>query len=286
MQDGDEFGIIWDTELLPRPDQIIPPADYAKLASNKTEPKDLNVNDQEGLARSYSACVKSNVLGRIANLHLALCDMQPAGACDELAIELAKAQSVAVDAAKTGRVVEVPWRAKEMVKRRGYPDFMSANRETYISEKPLGMIYHRANETITDNVANLMISRPDPELLVEGYLSFLEKARSVYQAYCCDLKVVLNKLNLQHEEELFLGRALEWHPLFESNKGRAMQVMCFRALEFFLASYKLSRRGGGANKQPFGQLGFCSVSKVILNSSFGRPGFCWFLVYGSLWLGC
>ena len=163
-----------------------------------------------------------------------------------------------------------------MVKRRGYPDFMSANRETYISEKPLGMIYHRANETITDNVANLMISRPDPELLVEGYLSFLEKARSVYQVFCCDLKVVLNKLNLQHEEELFLGRALEWHPLFESNKGRAMQVMCFRALEFFLAYYK----------QPFGQLGFCSVSKVILNSSFGRPGFCWFLVYGSLWLGC
>lgn len=211
--------------MLPRPDQIFPPADYAELASDKTEQRDTNVNDQEGLARSYSASVKNNVIGRVANLHLALCDMQPAGACDELAIELSKAQSVAVDSAKTGRTVEVPLKAQEMVKRRGYPDFMAATGEAYISEKPLGMIYHRANETVADNLANLMISHPDPDLLVEGHRNYLKKAQLVYNAYCCDLKAVLNKLHLQHEEELFLGRALEWHPLLDSDKGRSMKVM-------------------------------------------------------------
>ena len=211
--------------MLPRLDQIFPPADYSQLAKDATAPEDRNVNDQEGLAHFYSDSVKNYVLGCIANLHLAICDMQPTGACDDLSIELAKAQSIAVDSAKTGRVAEVPSRALEMAKRRGYPDFMSNSGTIYISEKPLGKIYHRANEVITDNLANLLASHPNPELLVEGHQSYLKKAQVVYEAYCCDLKAVLNRFHLQHEEELFLGRALEWHVLLDSNKGRAMQVM-------------------------------------------------------------
>ena len=46
--------------------------------------------------------------GKVANLHLALCDQLPKGACDDLAKELAKSQSQAVDFPKTGIVPSIP----------------------------------------------------------------------------------------------------------------------------------------------------------------------------------
>ena len=210
--------------MVPGPDQIFPPADYAQLAQDAAPRARLKVNSQEGLARSYSTSIMNDVLGRISNMHLAICDMLPGGACEDLAIELSKAQSVAVDSAKTGKTVEIPAEALEMIRRRGYPDFMTITNTIYISEKTLGKIYHRANEAVADNLPNLMDSQPDPTLLIEGHQSYLMKARTVYEVYCSDLKSILNKFHLQHEEELFLGRAFEWHPLFESNKGKAMLV--------------------------------------------------------------
>ena len=50
----------------------------------------------------------NRLLGRIAHMHLALSDRLKEGACDPLAMELAKSQSQAVDFPKTGIVPLVP----------------------------------------------------------------------------------------------------------------------------------------------------------------------------------
>ena len=46
--------------------------------------------------------------GRVAHTHLALSDHLSEGACDDLAVELSKSQSQAVDFPKTGIVPFVP----------------------------------------------------------------------------------------------------------------------------------------------------------------------------------
>ena len=68
--------------------------------------------------------MENDALGRVAHLHMALCDQLEDGAIDHLAIELAKSQSVAVDFPKTGIIPEVPAEALKLVKTNGYPDFM------------------------------------------------------------------------------------------------------------------------------------------------------------------
>ena len=45
FQDGDEFGIIWDPDLIPDPEMIFTPLDYASLADGAPQTVG-NVNDQ------------------------------------------------------------------------------------------------------------------------------------------------------------------------------------------------------------------------------------------------
>ncbi len=126
-----------------------------------------NIYFQNAIAKFYSNNMENDALGRVAHMHLALCDIQPDGACDLLAIELAKSQSVAVDFPKTGILPEVPAKAVEIVKETGYPDFMenSGGRTSYVSEKILGKIYRRVSDLIVDDltIESEELERPKPE---------------------------------------------------------------------------------------------------------------------------
>jgi RNA-dependent RNA polymerase len=202
--------------------------DYATIAADA--PNNCpNVNNQTSLANFYAKNMENDALGRIANLHLALCDILPSGACEPLAMELAKSQSIAVDFPKTGIVPKVPVEALEIVKKEGYPDFMENPKpKSYVSAKVLGKLYRRCTDVILNDtdisVEEWETTKPDSTLIVPRHTEFLDEARMIYRNYCYDLLCLTNRFGLRHEEELFLGRALCWSPLLEADKGKAMLV--------------------------------------------------------------
>lgn len=135
-----------------------------------------------------------------------------------------------MDFPKTGKIPEVPLQALITVKEQGYPDFMEKPGKSYASEKLLGKLFRRVDEVAinsdqisTEEWAN---PSPDPTLLVADSKRFRDEAMKIYRHYCYDLTCLANKFGLKHEEEVFLGRALHWHPLLKANKGKAMIVSC------------------------------------------------------------
>ena len=206
---------------------IFEPLDYTSLAANAPETEQC-VNDQERLAQFFTDNMKNDALGRVAHLHVALCDFLADGACDPTALELAKSQSVAVDFPKTGIVPQVPQKALTIVRENGYPDFMQKSGKSYVSEKLLGQLFRRVDEiAINDfeiSVEEWQKPKPDPILKFPGFEQYLAEAKEMYRSYCYDLTCLTNKFGLRHEEELFVARALHWHPLLKSDKGKAMAV--------------------------------------------------------------
>ena len=150
-------------------------------------PPASNNDFQNVIAKFYSNNMENDALGRVSHMHLALSDIQPEGACDRLAIEVAKSQSVAVDFPKTGIMTEVPAQAVKIVKEHGYPDFMenSGYTKSYLSEKILGKIYRRVSDLIFDDLQieseELEKPKPDPDLCVPGSQNYAKEAEMIYQ---------------------------------------------------------------------------------------------------------
>jgi len=122
--DGDMFSLIWDHRLVPPLSAIYPSLDYEALAKNaaKATTTISSLSDEDHhddmnylLADFYTKVISNDILGRVAHLHLALCDYLPIGSLDPLALELAKSQSLAVDFPKTGILPTVPIQAVELV---------------------------------------------------------------------------------------------------------------------------------------------------------------------------
>jgi len=224
--DGDEYGIIWDKKLIPQKHILHKPLDYSTLSSKQEIQNQIinEVNNQRSIAEFYTKNMSNDNLGRIATMHLALCDILPDGACDPLAIELAKCQSLAVDFPKTGISPLVPKEA--IFKIQGHPDFMEG---CYVSKKVLGRLYRRvcglAFDDSSISTEKLDLADPDPNLVLDGHKQFLDEAHTIYWSYCYDMTCLMNQFGLKHEEEVYLGRSLKWHPLLESNKGKAMDTI-------------------------------------------------------------
>ncbi len=125
--DGDCFAVVWDPALVPPRDREIVPFDYeqhskdAKAAMEKRFGGTMPAQTIPGFV-SLGMC--NSVLGKIARQSLAVTDQLEGGARHPLAIELAKAQSLAVDWPKNGVDPVVPPEVAEMLNESGYPDFM------------------------------------------------------------------------------------------------------------------------------------------------------------------
>ncbi|KAK2716880.1 hypothetical protein QYM36_007131 [Artemia franciscana] len=98
--DGDLFAVIWNSRLVPPVSCIYPPLRYSKLKCDI--PKHPTPCKHQALSEFYVKSLVNDVLGRVAHLHLALCDRREGGACDPLAMKVAESQAVAVDFPKTG----------------------------------------------------------------------------------------------------------------------------------------------------------------------------------------
>ena len=147
---------------------------------------------QAQIAEFYATNMKNDALGRVAHMHLALCDILDDGACDPLSIDLAKSQSVAVDFPKTGIIPTVPLKAKTKVKEEGYPDFMEkASGKSYVSDKLLGKLYRRVTSLIFEDsdvtMEDVAVPHPDPHLVVEGHQKYLAEARTICKQYSYDM---------------------------------------------------------------------------------------------------
>jgi hypothetical protein len=112
--DGDKYACVWDARLVSLI-RTVPPLNYDRIAKEAKQhappppQPDMyhpqlqhQVFSQNQLADFFCRIVENDTLGKIAHLHLALCDVQTQGALDPLASALAEAQSVAVDFPKTG----------------------------------------------------------------------------------------------------------------------------------------------------------------------------------------
>ena len=66
---------------------------------------------------------------------------------------------------------------------------------------------------------------------------FMADAKEKYEEYAFDLKLMLNRLGLEREEELFLGQAVNPDRLFEANRGRLKMV----TFKIFFFHFKFSQ---------------------------------------------
>ena len=244
--DGDKFPVIWEPELVSLIRSSHEPLDYDNLQVNNPQPSaSIQAEDDDSddddyddiysydnysdddcydddnipqkstkeMAKFFKRVLSNDALGRVANMHLALCDLKPKGACDKLAIELAKSQSLAVDFPKTGILPLVPREARESVTE--FPDFMGkALNVSYASQKVLGELYRRCIGTAYDpKITELKLKPPsnlDNDLLVDGYQLYAEEAESVYRSYKLFLREILVAYSLRSEAELMIGRAVTW----------------------------------------------------------------------------
>eukprot|EP00794_Sanderia_malayensis_P004794 gene4794-5421_t len=231
--DGDEFAVVWDPRFIP-PFMTWPkPLDYAALANGA--PKDYDTTHQQYLfADLYKRVIANDSLGRVAHMHLALCDMLPDGACDPLAMSLAESQSQAVDFPKTGITPMVPIDAIRTVKSKGYPDFMEKKGPTYISEKLIGKLYRRCRSLMFDFELSTEKKRLDCDLdlVVDGNKAYIRDAIEQYKAYTKSFKALMVRFYLKRESEVILARPIKWNTLLNADRGAASKALaaCYDAL--------------------------------------------------------
>ncbi|PAA88896.1 hypothetical protein BOX15_Mlig000965g3 [Macrostomum lignano] len=266
--DGDQFSVIWDRELVPPPEALHPALNYAELAANPpTEPEDTDVSASGLVAEFYLANLENTFLGRVAHMHLALCDLLQDGACDPLARKLAESQSVAVDFPKTGIVPQVPKKALEKVQDEGYPDFMEKPaKKTYKSEKLLGQLYRRCLTYALDwDLLEQAVGQPtgtepdaanNPILSWPGWEKFASKARIELARYQMDVRALLGQWGLASERELALARSMRWHSTLRSDLGSAQRrlreardALFARYRREFESDPELYSGGGGSGCQ-------------------------------------
>jgi len=137
--DGDVYFVAWDRELLSHlsEEQMEEPAKYEKPVVLKEKP------DSESLADYFVFYLERDVLGKLAHLHLALCDQYGKdGPKHEDCIFLSHLQAVAVDFAKHGECVSR--KSYEHLEKllEAWPDFLEKHTQAMRqSDGILGRLY-------------------------------------------------------------------------------------------------------------------------------------------------
>ena len=190
--DGDEYFVSWNPRLIP---PITHDAmEYGALPEAKQN--DINIEKVKDYFITY---MESENLGTIANLHLMHSDLN--GIFSEEALELAELHSEAVDYAKTGKPVKVPYR----LKAKSWPDFMQKPLTSYPSPGILGILYR---STVVDDQFVSCKRTVNQKLLVYGFQEYLTHAYDIYNTYKHEIQDLLRKFQLKHECQLFQPRSL------------------------------------------------------------------------------
>ena len=243
--DGDLFAVIWESNLIPPQYSMYPSLNYEELAEKSRagqiavdNPPLLDSPDiQERLSEAYCRVIANDSVGRISNIHLALCDQLPEGACHPLAISVAESQSVAVDFAKTGVAPVVAQEALDLVREKGFPDFMEKEGVlVYPSTKLLGEMYRNAKYVCYEEngygrfLYNSKANRDSDSitthyLYVAGCESYLAEAERLYAEYSNAMQQVMMSFGIETEAETVLGLLLKCHPLLSADKRKTTKTI-------------------------------------------------------------
>ena len=272
--DGDMFAIIWDPSLIPPPNATVPPLNYDEVleearnrpkysedseADKLSELSELMISltgvdpsevDSSGapefsadtLADAYRKVISNDLLGIISHYHVSICDQMPLGARDKIAIELAKAASLAVDYPKTGIMPIIPKQAKDLILENGYPDFMEKkDSNSYPSTKLLGEFYHLAKsacyntsewKTLINYFGEHNFTQKLPGnfpiknfFKVKGYTKFMEDARMKYHDYSNAFERILLSFGIETEAEAMLALVIDCHPLLLADKANVTKSL-------------------------------------------------------------
>lgn len=150
----------------------------------------------------------SDTLGAISNSHLVHADCEPEKALSPKCLELANLHSMAVDFAKTGAPAEMP----RYLKPREFPDFMERwEKPTYVSHGALGKLYRATIKFVQQMKPNpdLLDEIPpdafDPDLIVDGYESFVGAAESHKEQYLDRMNALFSYYGAESEVEILTG---------------------------------------------------------------------------------
>ena len=226
--DGDHFSVIWDKNLVPADN--FQSCHYRVLNAEGIQKKEA-VQSPTQIAKFFADFLTNDELGKIAQKHLAFCDIEPLGARSHLAIELAKCQAQAVDYPKTGIKPKIPEEAIGIVSKKGYPDFMEKRfEESYQSEKILGELYRYCKE-VTFQFEPGMKEHPDVKddlefMHIDGFEKYLNDAESVYEFYRYHIEMIMVKYKLHSEVDVILASATYgWEDEMEENKGNISETI-------------------------------------------------------------
>ena len=255
--DGDEYGIIWDEELVPPASATFPPLNYDSVLDDyrkeigdqlinqasaiRNTPLHLDENVQTILAEVYCKIISNDLLGIISHYHVAISDMKQDGAREELSIQLAKLASIAVDSPKTGVTPSIPSEAKSLIKEKGYPDFMEKTESTsYPSEKVLGELYQLAKSVCFEtsewqnilnyyNKHNFKQSIPFNFQLgtfqIPGYEDYMHDGKIRYFEYSNALERIMLSFGIETEAEVVLSLIIRCHPLLSADKNKVTSAL-------------------------------------------------------------
>ena len=255
--DGDMFSVIWDQDLVPPKSAEKAPLNYDYILQRATKNKEKDISKRySSLENFYVRIISNDTLGRISTMHLALCDIQPLGACDELAMKLAEAQSLAVDFPKTGIPPQVPKEVLTTIKNSGYPDFMEKGElSQYVSKKILGKLYRRCRSFFIDELPftaqeiKLDVCFSSSSVLFD---SFIDEAKVTYNIYISHVQRLMRQFSLRNEFELILGDCLYWDNDISADIGKSKLYLqtawkslqkLFRTIFFENLNDNLMRRG-------------------------------------------
>ena len=245
--DGDLYAVVWESSLIPPQYSLHPALDYNEIAIRgqaqlKTTHKTPLLNDSENiqqrLSEAYCDVVSNDSLGKIANMHLALCDQLEDGACDPLAISVAELQSVAVDYPKTGVAPVLPHEVTRMLKDKGFPDFMEKDgSQVYVSTKLLGELYRNAKSVCYTTSISLHAHgavdsnrNPLPDisahyLYIPGCEYYMDEARLTYDLFANAMQQIMTSFGLETEAETVLGLMIKCHPMLSADKKKTRKSL-------------------------------------------------------------
>lgn len=225
--DGDLFFVTWDPDLTqfePRPPMNFPPA-----PAGPDQPVTL-----EAISEFFLQYMTSDVLGRVANTHLALATISPSKADDEACLKLANLHSTAVDFAKTGERVDpnsIPpvkeW--PDFMKKKHYPEWNS-------SETVIGKLWRQSEDI--DPGPDYQDQYDFPE-----YSGPVEDVRRVLMEYKEEIKGVMNIYGIGSEVEVITGEIISFAKHFKNQNKHKRREETRHKLKLIVDALKRRFKG-------------------------------------------
>ncbi|EYB93671.1 hypothetical protein Y032_0180g820 [Ancylostoma ceylanicum] len=214
--DGDEYSVIWDSDLLL--DRNEEPFDYTA-----DKPQIIPINKEtlnEDMVNFYISYITQDSVGTISNSFLFQADLY--GLNSEVCLRLAKKISQAVDFTKTGlppAPLVKDWTEDEETgkeippeKSERQPDFHFGNdyEPTYRSARLMGRIYREIKAIedvlkISEDIDEQDVVECDRYLMVDGWDKYREVAEAQLSKYKGRLRAIMENYGIKSEGEIFSG---------------------------------------------------------------------------------